>query len=69
MHVRPRDPGGGTVSTDPPRRTLFNDVSVAVKQPGEEPSLVSYKYSTVQTGQASAEETHYSGRNLPCTTC
>ena len=43
MHARPRDPGGGTVSTDPPRRTVLNDVSVAVEQPGEEPSLVSYK--------------------------
>ena len=34
--------------TDPPRRTVLNDVSVAVEQPGEEPSLVSYKGSTVQ---------------------
>ena len=58
IHARPRDPGGGTVSTDPPQRTILNDVSVAVEQPGEEPSLVSSKCSTVQTGQASAEDTH-----------
>ena len=58
MHARPRDPGGGTVSTDPPRRTVLNDVSVAVKQPREEPSLVSYKCSTVRIGQDSAEDTH-----------
>ena len=58
MHTRPRDPGGGTVSTDPPRRTVLNYVSVAVEQPGEEPSLISYKCLTVQTGQASADDTH-----------
>ena len=58
MHARPRDPGGGTVSTDPPRRTILNDVSVDVEQPREEPSLVSSKRLTVQTGQASAEDTH-----------
>ena len=52
MHAWPRVPGGGTVST------ILNDVSVAVEQPGEEPSLVSSKCLTVQTGQASAEDTH-----------
>ena len=56
MHAR--DPGGGIVLTDPPRRTVLNDVSVAVEQPGEEPSLVPYKCSTVRTGQASSEDTH-----------
>ena len=49
IHTRPRDPGGGTVSTDPPRRTILDDVSVAVEQPGEEPPLVSSRCSTVQT--------------------
>ena len=58
MHARPRDPGGGTVSTDPPRRAILNDVSVTVEHPGEEPSLVSSRCSTVQTGPASAEDTH-----------
>ena len=58
IHARLRDPGGRTVSTDPRRRTVLNDVSVSVEQSGEEPTLVSSKCSTVQTGQASAEDTH-----------
>ena len=58
IHARPRDPGGGTASTDPRQRTVLNDVSVSVQQLREEPSLVSYKCLTVQTGQASAEDTH-----------
>ena len=58
IHARPRDPGGGTVSTDPPRRTILDDVSVAVEQPGEEPPLVSSGCSTVRTERASAEDTH-----------
>ena len=58
IDARPRIPGGGTVSTDPPQWTMLNDVYVAVEQPGEEPSLVSSKCSMVQTGQASDEDTH-----------
>ena len=58
MYARPQDPGGGTVSTDPPRRTILNDVSEDVEQPREEPSLVSSKRSTLQTGQALAEDTY-----------
>ena len=58
IHARPQDPGGGTVSTDPRRRTVLNDVSVSVEQPREEPTLVSSKGLTVQTGHASAEDTH-----------
>ena len=38
-------PGGGTVSTVPRRRTVLNDVSVSVEQPGEEPTLVSSECS------------------------
>ena len=33
-HARPRDPGGGTVSTVSPRRTIIDDVSQAVEQSG-----------------------------------
>ena len=36
-----RDSGGGTVSTVSPRRTIIDDVSLAVEQSGEEPPLVS----------------------------
>ena len=54
----PRRGGGGTVSTDPPRWSILNDVPVDVEQPREEPSLVSSKHSTLQTGQALAEDTH-----------
>ena len=57
-HARPRDPGGETVSTDPRRRTVLHDDAVSVEQPREEPMLVSPTGSTVQTGQASAEDTH-----------
>ena len=33
-HARPRDPGGGTVPTVSPRRTIIDDVSQAVEQSG-----------------------------------
>ena len=33
-HARPRDLGGGTVSTVSPRRTIIDDVSLAVEQSG-----------------------------------
>ena len=33
-HARPRDPGGGTVPTASPRRTIIDDVSQAVGQSG-----------------------------------
>ena len=56
--ARPRDPGGGTVSTDPRRRIVLYDVIVSVEQPREEPTLVSHTDSTAQTGQALAEDTH-----------
>ena len=58
IHARPRDPGGGTVSTVSPRRTIFDDVSLAVEQSGEEPQLVSSGCSTVRTEKASAVDTH-----------
>ena len=58
IHARPRYPGGGTVSTVSPRRTIFDDVSLAVEQSGEEPPLVSSGCSTVRTEKASAEDTH-----------
>ena len=51
-----RDPGGGTVSTDPRRRIVLHDVIVSVEQPREESTLVSHTGSTVQ--QALAEDTH-----------
>ena len=57
INARPRDPGGGTVSTNPRRRIVLHDVIVSVEQPREEPTLVS-PTSTVQTGQALAEDTH-----------
>ena len=53
-HARPRDPGGGTVSTVSPRRTIIDDVSLAVEQS----RLVSSGCSTVQTEKALAEDTH-----------
>ena len=52
-----RDPGGGTVSTDPRRRIVNHDVIVSVEQLRVEPTLV-FPTSTVQTGQALAEDTH-----------
>ena len=58
INARPRDPGGGTVSTNPRRRIVLHDVIVSVEQPREEPTLVSSTGSTVQTGQALAEDTH-----------
>ena len=58
IHARPRDPGGGTVSTVSPRWTIFDDVSLAVEQSGEEPPLVSSRCLTVRTEKASAEDTH-----------
>ena len=57
MHAWPRDPGGGTVSTVPPRRTILDDVSLSVEQSGEEPPLVSPGCSTVRTEKALAEDT------------
>ena len=45
-YTQPLDPGGGTVSTDPRRRTVLNDVLVYVEQPREEPTLVSPTGST-----------------------
>ena len=33
-HARPRNPGGGTVPTVSPRRTIIDDVSQAVGQSG-----------------------------------
>ena len=33
-HARPRDPGGGTVPTVSPERTIIDDVSQAVRQSG-----------------------------------
>ena len=58
IHARPRDPGGGTVSTVPPRRTILDDVSLAAEQSGGgEPPLVSPGYSAVQTEKALAEDT------------
>ena len=57
IHARPRDPGGGTVSTDPRRRIVLHDVIVSVEQLRVEPTLVS-PTSTVQTGQVLAEDTH-----------
>ena len=58
INARPGDPGGGTVSTDPRRRIVLHDVIMSVEQPREEPTLVSHTGSTVQTGQALAEDTH-----------
>ena len=58
IHARPRDPGGGTVSTVPPRRTILDDVSLAAEHSGGEPPLVSPGYSAVQTENALAEDTH-----------
>ena len=52
-----QDPGGGTVLTVPPRRTILDDVSLAVEQSGEEPPLVSPGCSTVRTEKALAEDT------------
>ena len=40
------------------RRTIFDDVYLAVEQSGEEPLLVSSGCSTVRTEKASAEDTH-----------
>ena len=57
IHARPRDPGGGTVSTVPPPRTILDDVSLAVEQSGEDPPLVSSGCSTVRMEKALAEDT------------
>ena len=59
INARPRDPGGGTGSTDPRRQIVLHDVIVSVEQPREEPTLVSQTSSTVQTGQALAENTDF----------
>ena len=58
IKARLRDPGGGTVSTDPRQRIVLYDVIVSVEQPREEPTLVSHTGSTAQTGQVLAEDTH-----------
>ena len=58
IKARPRDPGTGTVSTDPRRRIVLYDVIVSVEQPREEPTLVSHTGSTAQTGQVLTEDTH-----------
>ena len=34
IHARPRDPGGGTVLTVPPRRTILDDVSLVAELSG-----------------------------------
>ena len=57
INARPRDPGGGTVSTDPRRRIVLHDVIVSVEQLRMEPTLLS-PTSKVQTGQSLAEDTH-----------
>ena len=44
--------------TVPPRRTILDDVSLAVEQSGEEPLLVSPGCSTVRTEKTLAEDTH-----------
>ena len=59
INARPRDPGGGTGLNDPRRRIVIHDVIVFVEQPKEEPTLVSCTSSTVQTGQALAENTNF----------
>ena len=61
INARPQDPGGGTGSTVPRRRIVIHDVIVSVEQPREEPTLVSHTSSTVQTGQALAENTPLQG--------
>ena len=58
IHIRPRDPGGGTVLTVPPQRTILDDVSLAAELSGREPPLVSPRYSAVRTEKALAEDTH-----------
>ena len=58
INARPRDPGGGTVLTEPRRRIVLYDVIVSVEQHRGEPTLVSHTDSTSQTGQALAEDTH-----------
>ena len=47
--------------TDPRRWTVIHDVIVSVERPKEESTLVSRTSSTVQTGQALAENTHFQG--------
>ena len=53
-HVRPRDPGGGTVSTVSPRQMTIGDVSHAVKQSRGGPQLVPSGVSTVWTEETLA---------------
>ena len=45
--------------TDPRRQIVIHDVIVFVEQSKEEPTLVSRTSSTVQTGQALTENTHF----------
>ena len=56
-HALPRDPGGGTVPTVSPRRTIIDDISQAVEQSGGGPQLVSSGGSTVWTEKTLAEDT------------
>ena len=42
INARPRDPGGGTISSVPRRQIVIHDVIVYVEQPTEEPTLVSH---------------------------
>ena len=64
-HARPRDPGGGTVPTVFPRRTIIDDISQAVEQSGGGggPQLVPSGGSTVWTEKTPAEDTP--GRECP----
>ena len=60
INARPQDTGG-TGSTVPRRRIVIHDAIVYVEQPREEPTLVSHTSSTVQNGQALAENTPLQG--------
>ena len=57
-HVRPRDPGGGTVSTVSPRRMTYDDVFQAVEQSGGDLSWFPPGVSTVWTEETLAGDTH-----------
>ena len=64
-HVRPRDPGGGAVSTVSPQRMTIDDVFQTVEQSGGGPQLPPPPpgVSTEWTEEIMAEET--SGRECP----
>ena len=53
------------MSTVYPRRTIFDDVSLAVERSGEEPQLVSSGCSTVWTEKAPAEDTQAPAEDTP----